>query len=63
MKIEIQRMQNVKTSVIPVITGTTGTVSKSFRKYLNNITVKYEIEGLQRRAMLGPAHILRKVLI
>jgi hypothetical protein len=30
--IEIQRMWNVKTGVIPVIIGATGTISKSFRK-------------------------------
>jgi len=27
-------MWNVKTKVIPVITGATGTISKSFRKYV-----------------------------
>jgi len=32
LTIEIQRMQNVKTKVIPVIIGATGTISKSFRK-------------------------------
>jgi len=31
---EIQHMWNVKTKVIPVIIGATGTVSKSFRKYV-----------------------------
>jgi len=31
LTIEIQHMWNVKTKVIPVITGATGTVSKSFR--------------------------------
>jgi hypothetical protein len=30
-------MWNVKTNVIPVITGATGTISKSFRKYLRNV--------------------------
>ena len=35
------RTRNVKTKVIPVITETTGTTSKSFRKYLSNITVKH----------------------
>jgi len=35
--IEIQRMWNVKTKVIPVIIGATGTISKSFRKYVSNI--------------------------
>jgi hypothetical protein len=33
LTIEIQRTWNVKTKVIPVITGATGTISKSFRKY------------------------------
>jgi len=31
---EIQRMWNVKTKMIPVIIGATGTISKSFRKYV-----------------------------
>ena len=34
LTIEIQRMWNVKTKVIPVIIGTTGTISKSFGKYV-----------------------------
>ena len=34
LTIEIQRMWNVKTKVIPVITGATGTISKKFRKYV-----------------------------
>jgi len=37
LTIEIQRMWNVKTKVIPVITGSTGTILKSFRKYVSNI--------------------------
>ena len=32
LTIEIQRMWNVKTKVLPVIIGATGTISKSFRK-------------------------------
>jgi len=39
---EIQRMWNVKTKVIPVIKGATGTISKSFRKYVSNIPGKNE---------------------
>ena len=34
---EIQRMWIVKAKVIPVIIGATGTISKSFRKYVSNI--------------------------
>ena len=61
--IEIQHMWNVTTNVIPVIIGTTGTISKSFRKYLSNIPGKHEIKELQKTAILGTAHILRKVLM
>jgi len=54
---------NVKTKVIPVITGATGTVSKPFRKYVSNIPEKHEVKELQKTAILGTAHIFRKVLI
>jgi len=61
--IEIQRMWNVKTKMIPVITGATGTISKSFRKYVSNIPGKHEVKELQETAILGTAHIFRKVLM
>jgi len=61
--IEIQRMWNVKTKVIPIIIGTTGTISKSLRKYVSNIPGNHEVEELRKTAILGTAHILRKVLI
>jgi hypothetical protein len=35
---------NVKTKMIPAIIRATGTISKSFIKYLRNITEKYEIK-------------------
>jgi len=56
-------MWNVKTKVIPVIIGATGAISKSFRKYVSNIPGKYEVKELQKTALLGTAHILRKVLV
>jgi len=62
LTIEIQRMWNVKTKVIPVITGATGTISKSFRKYVSSIPGNHEVKELQKTAILGTAHILRKVL-
>jgi hypothetical protein len=61
--IEIQRMWNVKTKVMPVITGATGTISKSFRKYLSSIPGKHDMKELQKTAILGTAHILWKVLM
>jgi hypothetical protein len=55
-------MWNVKTKVIPVIMGTTETISKSFRKYMNKIPGNHEVKERQKTAILGAAHILRKVL-
>jgi len=63
LTIEIQRMWNVKTKVIPVIIGATGTVSESFRKYVSNIPGKHEVTENQKTAILSNAHILRKVLM
>ena len=62
LTIEIQRMWNVKTKAIPVIIGATGTISKSFRKYVSNIPGNHEVKKLQKTTILGTAHILRKVL-
>jgi len=56
LTIELQRKWNVKTKVIPVIIGATGTISKSFRKYVSNIPGKYEVKELQKTAILGTAH-------
>ena len=47
----------------PVITEANGTISKSFRKHLSNIPAKHEVRKLQNTAILGTAHILRKVLM
>jgi len=56
-------MWNIKTKVIPVIIGATGTISKPFRKYVSNIPGKHEVKEVQETAILGTVHILRKVLV
>jgi len=61
LTVEIQRMWNVKTKAIPVRRCATGTISKSFRKYVSNIAGNHEVKELQKTAILGTAHILRKV--
>jgi hypothetical protein len=50
---------NVKTRIIPVIIGAT---AKSFRKYVSDIPGNHDVKELQKTAILGTAHILRKVL-
>jgi hypothetical protein len=55
-------MWNVKSKVIPIIIGATGTISKSLRQYLNNIPGKREIKELQKTTILCTAHKLRAML-
>jgi len=63
LAIEIQRMWNVRTKVIPVIIGATATLSKTFRKYVSNIIGNHEVKELEKTTLLGTKHILRKVLM
>jgi hypothetical protein len=49
-------------TVIPGIIRATGTFSQSLRQYLSKIPGKHEIKELQKTAILGTAHILRKAL-
>ena len=56
-------MWNVKRKVIPVIIGATGNISNSFRKYVSDIPKNHEVKELPKTAILGTAHIFRKVLM
>ena len=51
----------IKAELISVITGATGTISKSLRKYLINVQGKHEIKELQETALLGTEYKLREV--
>jgi hypothetical protein len=53
-------MWNVKTKVIPVTIGATGTISKSYRKYPSSMPGEHYVKELQKAAVLGTAHMLRK---
>jgi hypothetical protein len=60
---EIQHMWNIKTTVIQVIIGTTGTISKSLRKYLSDIPGEHKLKELQKTAIWGTANLPPKVLM
>ena len=62
LQIECQRLWNKKVEVIPVIIGATGIVGKNIKKYVGRIPGCHNIYSLQQSAILGTAHILRKVL-
>ena len=60
--IQIQRMWNLKRVIIPVIIVTTGIVTGSLRKNLEAVPGKHSIDSLQKTAILGTSHIIRKIL-
>ena len=55
-------MWNLKRSIMPVIIGTTGIVTGSVRKNLEILPGRHLIDSLQKTAILGTSHIIRKVL-
>jgi hypothetical protein len=48
--------------IIIIIIGSTGIVTKNLRKNLEAPPGKHSIDSLQKTAVLGPSHIIRKVL-
>ena len=53
-------MWNLKCTIIPVIIGATGIVTRSLRKNLKAVPGKHSIDSLQKTAILGTSHIIRK---
>jgi hypothetical protein len=60
--IEIQRVWNLKCAIVPVIIGATGIVTRSLRKNLETVPGKHSTDSVQKTAILGTSHIIRKVL-
>jgi len=60
--IKMQRMWNLKCTTVPVIIGATGIVTRSLKKNLETVAGKHSIDSLQKTAILGTAHTIRKVL-
>jgi hypothetical protein len=55
-------MWNLKCTIIPVIIEATGIVRRILRKNLETVPGKHSIDSLQKTAILGPSHIIRKIL-
>jgi hypothetical protein len=52
----------MKCDIIPVVIGATGIVTKCLKKTLEAVPGKHSIESLQKTAVLGTSHVIRKVL-
>jgi len=63
LKREIKRVWKLKTvKVVPIVVGALGAVTPNFRKHLDSVDCNLSISNIQKSALLGSAHILRKVL-
>jgi len=60
--IEMQRMWNLKCTIVPVIIGATGIETGSLKKNLETAPRKHSIDSLQKIAILGTSHTIQKVL-
>ena len=49
--LETQRMWNLKYTIIPVIIGATGMLTKSLRKNVESVPGKHSIDSLQKKAV------------
>jgi hypothetical protein len=60
--IEIQGVWNMKCVTVSVITGATGTVKKGLKINVEAVPGKHSVYSLQKTAILGTSHVIRKVL-
>ena len=59
---EIQRIWKSRTKVVPVVVGALGSVSKKLVGHLEQLGIKNRTRTMQKSALLGSVHILRKRL-
>jgi len=63
LKIEVERLWERKATVIPVVIGALGAIPRDLTKHLNTLGLdRITPSQLQKAALLGTAHILRKYL-
>ena len=59
---EVRKMWEVRTKVIPIVVGASGTIPLRLKENLRTIGVDTSFELIQRSVLMGSARILRKVL-
>ena len=55
-------MWGMKATTIPVVIGALGLIKKGMDKYIEKIPGDIKIQELQKIALLGMSHILKKAL-
>ena len=59
---ELKKLWNMKVTIIPIVIGAFGTVTKGLLKGLENLEVGGQVETIQTTTLLRMARILRRVL-
>ena len=59
---ELQKLRNLKISIVLIVVGALGTIPKSLEKHLNEGNVEVNISQMQTTVLLNNARIFRKVL-
>ena len=59
---ELKKLWNMKVTIIPIVFGAFGTVTKGLLKGLKELEVGGRVETIQTTALLRTARILRRVL-
>ena len=62
LRLEVSRMWQCRTSVVPVVLGALGTVHAGIARWLDMIPGHHNLQHLQKTVLLGSSRILRKVM-
>ena len=61
-KKELKKLWNMKVTIVPIVIGAFGTITKGLLKGLEDLKVGGRVETIQMTALLRTARILRRVL-
>ena len=59
---ELKKLWKMKVTVIPIVIGSHGTVTKGLVQKLKDLEIRERVETIQTTALLRSARILRRVL-
>ena len=59
---ELKNLWNMKVTIVPIVIGVLGTITKGLLKSLEDLEVGGRVETIQTTALLRMARILRRVL-
>ena len=59
---ELKKLWNMKVTIVPIVIGALGTVTKGLLKGLEDLEVSGQVETIKTTALLRTARILRRVL-